>query len=397
MKKFIFYLSAIALSVMATVTFASCTDDDDKDLTKLIEQETKETVLAVTPTNLSMSSKKGEKASFSIRTNSRWTISGQAEWLSISANSGDGDTQINLETLRSNESSEPRDVTLVVKAGDATQSITVTQEPGAKPLYIRIKDETIMSDGYYADLEFVGNVKGFHYACYYADGVKAWTDDDFKRDLETETAFSPDKYNYADYVLPAPNTNYVYVAVAYNDQKEYGPIFKHEFKSKSSSTSYDAFVGNFKQEATRWTFNVNMNAYCDSYYPCYITDDYSGNDATALAYLFVNGDLSSAFFARLIEESIKTQNMEPAKRDGSMQISRRSDQTAIFFWTWGRNAQNVFSGNIQWDYCNSYSSSRAPKRQAPAVDENGGIEMKADKPTIQEVKAFKNNIKVERF
>lgn len=137
-----------------------------------------------------------------------------------------------------------------------------------------------------------------------------------------------------------------------------------------------------------------MNTYCDSYYPCYITDDYSGNDATAFAYLYLNGDLSSAFFAQLIKEGIKTQNMEPAKRDGSMQISRRNDQTAIFFWTWGQNAQNVFSGNIQWDYCNSYSSSRAPKRQAPAVDENGAIELKADKPTVQEVQTFKKSIKV---
>ena len=80
-----------------------------------------------------------------------------------------------------------------------------------------------------------------------------------------------------------------------------------------------------------------------------------------------------------------------------MQLTRRSDQSAILFWTWGQNTQKVFSGNIQWDYCSSYSSSRAPKRQAPAVDENGCIEMKADKPTIQEVQALQQSIRVARF
>lgn len=387
MKKLMNNLSVIALVMMSSVmmSMSSCTPDPDDN------------ILSVSPMDLSMGGNKGEMASFGITANTMWTISGDADWLWISSHSGDGNTQIQLKTLYANETDVPRAVTLTITGESESKSITITQEAGAKALYVRTTSEIILSDGYYADLQFVGDVKGFHYACYYADRVRAWTDEDFKRDLKTEPAFSPDEYNYADYVLPAANTNYVYVAVAYDKHNEYGPIVKHEFTSKSSSSSYDAFVGNFKQESTRWTFNVNMNAYCDSYYPCYITDDYSGNDATALAYLFVNGDLSSAFFAHLIEEGIKTQNMEPAKRDGSMQISRRSDQTAIFFWTWGRNAQNVFSGNIQWDYCNSYSSSRAPKRQAPAVDENGGIEMKADKPTIQEVKAFKNNIKVERF
>jgi len=251
-----------------------------------------------------------------------------------------------------------------------------------------------MSDGYYADLEFVGNVKGFHYACYYADGVKAWTDEDFKRDLETETAFSPDEYDYADYVLPAPNTNYVYVAVAYNDQKEYGPIFKHEFKSKSSSTSYDAFVGNFKRESSRWTFDIQRNTHCDHYYYCYSLDEYDDNTATSVAYYLMNNALSTAFLAHVINDGIKQQSLEPTNKEGSMQLSRRSDQTALLFWTWGQNSQQIFSGNIQWGYCGPYSSARAPQRQAPAVDENGGIEMKADKPTIQEVQAFKRSIKV---
>ena len=101
-----------------------------------------------------MNSKKGEKASFVINTDTTWSISGEEEWLFVSAKSGVGTTQVNLETLRANESAESRPVTLTIKAGNSTQSITITQEPGAKPLYISIKDETIMSDGYYADLNF---------------------------------------------------------------------------------------------------------------------------------------------------------------------------------------------------------------------------------------------------
>lgn len=387
MKKLMNNLSAIALVMMSIVMMSMSSCDPHPD----------DNILSVSPMDLSMGGDKGEMASFGITANTMWTISGDADWLWISSHSGDGNTQIQLKTLYANETDKPRSVTLTVNGESESKSITITQEAGAKALYVRTTSEIILSDGYYADLEFVGNVKGFHYACYYADRVRAWTDEDFKRDLKTEPAFSPDEYNYADYVLPAANTNYVYVAVAYDEHNEYGPVVKHEFTSKSSSTSYDAFVGNFKQESTRWTFDVNMNTYCDSYYPCYLTDDYSGNIATIAAYGLVNGDISTAFFASIIDDEIKKHNMEPAKRDGSMQLTRRSDQSAILFWTWGQNTQKVFSGNIQWDYCSSYSSSRAPKRQAPAVDENGCIEMKADKPTIQEVQALKKNIKVAGF
>jgi len=68
MKKFMNNLSAVALAVMATMMFASCEEDDDKLLANYIEQESKETVLTVTPTDLKMNSKKGEKASFVINT-----------------------------------------------------------------------------------------------------------------------------------------------------------------------------------------------------------------------------------------------------------------------------------------------------------------------------------------
>lgn len=397
MKKFMNNLSAVALAVMATMMFASCEEDDDKLLANYIEQETKETVLIVSPTDLTMGSKKGEKANFTIKCDTSWTISGQSEWLSVSARSGNGDTQINLETLRANDSAEPELVTLTINSNGVSQSITITQLAGSKPLYVNLKNEIVMSDGFYSDLEFVGDVKGFHYACYYADRVRAWTDEDFKRDLKTEHAFSPEEFDYADYVLPASSTNYVYVAVAYNSQGEYGPIVKHEFTSKSSFTGYDAFVGNFKKESSRWTFDINMNTYCDRYYHYYLTDDYSGNLATYAAYSLATGIISSAFFARIIDDGIKQQSIEAAKKDGSKQLTRRSDETAIFFWTWGQNEQKVFSGNIQWDYCGSSSSARAPKRQSPNVDENGTIELNADKPTIQEVKALKQNLKVTGF
>lgn len=385
MKKFMNNFSAAALLLMAVAvmtSMSSCTSDQDDGF------------LSVTPMDLSMGGGKGETASFGITSNTLWTISGETDWLWISSHSGDGNTQVNLKTLQANETDKPRSVTLVVTGESESKSITITQEPGVKSLYVSIANEIILSDGYYADLSFMGDVKGFYYACYYADRVRAWTDEDFKRDLKTKHAFSPEEYDYADYVLPAPNTNYVYVAVAYNDHNEYGPVVKHEFTSKSGSTSYDAFVGNFKQESTRWTFNVNMNAYCDSYYPCYITDDYSGDFATILAYGLASGDISTAFFASIIDDEIKEHSMQPAKKDGAMQLSRRSDQSAVLFWTWGQNSQKIFSGNIQWDYCTSSYSARAPQRQAPAVDENGTIELKVDKPKTQEVRALKKNIKV---
>lgn len=386
MKKTIYNLAQVALVLIATTMFTSCSlfhhDDDD--------------VLKVTPMDLSLGGAKGEISSFRITANTMWTISGQADWLSVSAHSGDGDTEIMLETLSANKTERERSVTLLIQGEKQSQSVTVTQLPGSKSLYVSMSNPVILSDGFFAELAFDGDIKGFYYECYYADRVRAYTDDAFVNDLRHGEPLSPQNYKYADYILPSPNTNYVFVAVAYNSQYEFGPLLKYEFTSKSDFTGYDAYVGNFKRESSRWTFDVVKEVYCDSYYAKHVFDDSNGDYATTYAYYYKYGYLSSAFFASLIDDEIRANSIQPAKEGGSLQLSRRKGQDAIFFWTWGQNASRQLSGNVQFAYCGSSSLAPQVNRQSRKVNvnDNGALERMKNKPTTPELEEMAKHVMV---
>lgn len=259
-----------------------------------------------------------------------------------------------------------------------------------------MSNPVILSDGFFADLAFDGDVKGYYYECYYADRVRAYTDDAFIYDLKQGEPVNPQNYKYADYNLPSANTNYVFVAVAYNDKYEFGPLLKYEFTSKSNSSKYDAFVRNFKRETSRWTFDNIKEVYCDSYYTKYLLDDSNGDYATTYAYYYVNDYLSSAFFASLINDEIRANKIEPAREGGSLQLSRRNGQDAIFFWTWGQNANRQLSGNIQFAYCNPTAYAPQVNRQPRKVNvnDNGALEHVKNKPTTPQLNEMAKHVKV---
>lgn len=84
MKKIIYNMALIAVTFMMSTMVTSCFlfhhDDDDN--------------LQVTPMDLSLGAAKGESGSFRITSNAMWTITGEADWLSISAHSGLGDKML---------------------------------------------------------------------------------------------------------------------------------------------------------------------------------------------------------------------------------------------------------------------------------------------------------------
>ena len=382
MKKNFYYLVLATITMMTSFVFTSCDKDNDK--------------LQVTPMDLSLGAAKGETGSFRITSNTMWTITGQADWLSISAHSGVGDTEIYVETLSANKTEQDRSVTLIVQGEKLSQTVTVTQMAGAKRLYVSMSNPVILSDGFFTELAFEGDIKGFYYECYYADQVRAYTDEAFIYDLKTGSPYSPQNYKYADYILPRANTNYVFVVAAYNSQYEFGPLLKYEFTSKPSNLGYDAYVGNFKKESKRWTFDIVKEVYCASYYSYYLFDDSNGDYASTYAYYYLQGYLSSAFFAKLIDNEIKANSIEPAPEGGSLQMSRRNGQEAIFYWTWGQSANKVLSGKLHFAYCGNSSAApqvnRQPKRAG--ANDNGSSEQVNNKPTSQEVKDMKSHVKI---
>lgn len=85
-------------------------------------------LLSVLPSILNLASAANSGSSFTITSNTHWTIINDASWLSLSATSGDGSGSVLVSPTEANTSGPARSATLTVKAsGVADQTITVTQ------------------------------------------------------------------------------------------------------------------------------------------------------------------------------------------------------------------------------------------------------------------------------
>lgn len=69
----------------------------------------------------------GRNDSFTIQSNTSWTVSSDKDWCTVSPTSGSNDGTVTVSAKDNTETSS-RTATITVKAGDITKTITVTQE-----------------------------------------------------------------------------------------------------------------------------------------------------------------------------------------------------------------------------------------------------------------------------
>lgn len=87
--------------------------------------------LSVSPSELTLGSKKGSSGSITIDSNTEWSITGIPSWLSASATSGKGDATITLTTNVEYEGADDRTaetITVQTKSGGKTANVKVSQK-----------------------------------------------------------------------------------------------------------------------------------------------------------------------------------------------------------------------------------------------------------------------------
>lgn len=118
------YLFAMILSL----SLWSCGKDDDKvdDPNKPVDPEKAQ--LEISTYDLTFSAQGGEE-SFEIYCNTDWTITNESDWCTLDMTSGNGDATITVTTEAYYEN-EDRNTVLTIKAGNKTETLTVTQKDG---------------------------------------------------------------------------------------------------------------------------------------------------------------------------------------------------------------------------------------------------------------------------
>lgn len=333
-----------------------------------ISQSGLQASLEATP-SVSLTSEKGASNTFSITSNVSWTLSGVPEWLKADPLNGDGNKTVTLTTLNANETAEERTATLTVTAGGQTASIKVTQASMYANCSASVANELILSNGYYADLEFSSNVLGYVSYIIESSLEKTYGSKElYDAVLSTGERKSASDNDYAMWNGLSANTSYAYCIIPYISSEggnvECGPMTITHFTSKSNNTYCDAPVTT-SYTTSKWKYTTTMNKRCQHYWLLYATGSGAYNYHSM-------PDIYLAYSIRYRIEN--NENYDYSINERSVSIDRESGDNYFFVWTWGVDDNGDFSGNISTSY-KRVSSSVAKannKAKAPYSVETGG-------------------------
>lgn len=312
--------------------------------------------LSVSPQSPQLGAEKGATGSITITANSTWSISGLPSWLTLSATQGTGITAVTMTTTEKNFSDKPRTVSLTVVAGTKSATLTVTQAAFFESIHVSTTHELIMSDAFYADLQFDSNVLGYLEGYYYSQAFSTKTEEEIYNEVLDGTSFSAEDYNYTIMYGLSPSTDYVYCCIPYSGDsktRKYGPMLIKKFQTKSSSTYCDANVTS-SYNTSYWTYTISKQQRCHHYYMLMSTN------ASAESFAKYPGILLALRIRNRIEDKEAYPNYDYYLNDGTSRITKESDDYAFFLWTWGVDDEGAFSGNIHSTYQNTTSSATPP-------------------------------------
>jgi len=111
-----------------------------------VTQSGADPVLGVSSTSVILASAAGSNASLNITSNTDWTVSESAAWLSVAPTIGTGDGSITLTASSANDQSSDRSTTVTVSGGGLTRNIVVAQSGTDNILEVSLSQCTLGSD-----------------------------------------------------------------------------------------------------------------------------------------------------------------------------------------------------------------------------------------------------------
>ena len=122
-KNYLWSMLAFVIAAMLSLGFMSCggSGDDDENL------KPASVSLAVSPTEISLTSNAGAQGSLTIACTADWTVSCSDSWITLSMTSGTGAGAIIVTAVTENSNSTERMSTIVVKCGEVVKNVSVKQ------------------------------------------------------------------------------------------------------------------------------------------------------------------------------------------------------------------------------------------------------------------------------
>lgn len=271
-----------------------------------------------------------------ITCNSAWEISGAPSWLTLSSNSGNGNSSVTLTANSENYSASTRECKLNIVSGSKSCQCRVVQN-GTLASNCTVTPNIIvcLANGFAFDYTYGKNVAYYYVKLYNPREIERKTDAEIIAEMSAD-ASDRDTPN-DDYVTSwknlSPVTEYAVCTVAFDKNGNHGELVKTKIKTKSGTNQACAYISDVTYTASYFHWNSTVNGYVKKYYRVYFDSGlYNASDA-ALAW----------FAKKWIEEN--PSKYTAAVQSGSWSVLRNGD-TSIGIMTWAKNEEDEYSGVI---------------------------------------------------
>lgn len=324
------------VALLAAFSISSC-GKDEPDAPEISDE------LSLSSSQLTLLSEKNSTATFSVNSNTRWTVSfdnpADSEWLLLSSTSGSGNASIVVTALSANTSSKARTATVRVNASNVEEVLSITQlaayESGC---YITMDNWLVLTTSIAFDMHLGSSVSFFYAMLVPVADSAGWTDDKLVKYLEDNTSALDSNMDTSaisfDYL--SANTEYYVVAVGFDAKGNRGELAKEKIRTEAIRNS-DPWVSilDMDYNATYFTWTTAPDGYTSKYYQ-------AGWTGAAADIVYYYGE---AFAAYMIRDGINSGTVEPLARGDSWQLARNGT-SSVTVATWGLNTENKFSSLV---------------------------------------------------
>ena len=205
-----------------------CNDNNER-IQVTVKQAGAKASLSVSPAELTFTAKP-ESKSFSVSSNTDWSVASSADWVKIGTTSGSGNAQVTA-SAEENTATTQRTATITLKTtdGKATATIKVTQNPADVVFSIDIKEFSIDAKGE----EITIKIK--HNTAYSVKSMPDWVNQG-KKTVSGDT----DKISFAVQHNPGYKRQ---GEIIFNGDGIYGTVTIKQFGSKADGGNDDTTTG----------------------------------------------------------------------------------------------------------------------------------------------------------
>jgi len=302
-----------------------------------VEQRGIDAKLAVDVNSINLGGEADASGSFNITSNTSWSISTSADWLTLSSENGNGNSSIKITANSRNNTSSEREAIINITGKGGTITVKVIQK-GLLVADCRVKPDKIvtLADAMATNWKYESNVAYYYWYIATQSNIDRMTEDELVKavtELSGTRATPRDNY-ISSFRNLNPNSNYYILSVAFNSDGKRGDLVKTPFRTKSNVNqpiaSFD--VDSFEASSNQWSIDIKINAAVDVYYvwPIYYDDWYDSTTAF-LAWVFMYGG----------DKYI----MGPFKNSGSFNFSI-TNSGYVHAMTWAKGVDGEYSGII---------------------------------------------------